>query len=160
MFKFIAYTFRGASYVLGTIIAAITVAALIVRQFGIVLPEFPKSLIGLYETIRWYVFGWWVPNWWPTWLSDLIVIYLSIAFSHYRGMAMWSGKQLDFSAVSLSLRWPIIIPNWWKKSQSKSYPRSKHAREVLLLAVGSIVLTLIFAVGLLQWEYLQNLAGF
>ena len=101
---------NSALLLVGTAVGGTTIAALIAREFGLDLPEFPATIIGLYETFRYYVFYWtnWLPFSWPTWLSDVITLYLAIGFAIMRG-------DMLSAQISGGPRPPGYTSHWWDR---------------------------------------------
>ncbi len=172
MWGFIKYTFNGTTFLLGTLIGGVTIAAFVARQWGLELPEFPETLIGLYERLRWFLFEWWTPDWWPVALSDLIMLYLTIGFAILRSWTFLRNdrkspfetepdQRVLIDLYQFVFAWPRYVAHMIRNLY---LPQIRSLNKILyrqLLAVlGSIILTGTFAVALLQWEYVQNLAGF
>lgn len=168
----IRYAFGGATIMLGTAIGATTIVAALARFYNIELDSFPETLIGVYENLRGKIF-FWKPEWWPTLLSDYILLHISLGFSLLRGYmfnVVISPNSKDeylsrrgptlFDKIAIVLLGPYSVISLMARMARSS---SNHGFQsikpgLIVLAVAS--LTLLFALLLIYWEHLQNLAGY
>ncbi len=163
MWKVINFSFNSAGIVIGALIGAASIAALIARHYGIELPEFPATVLGIYEKTRSYLF-FWAPDWWKTVYSDAITFYLAGTFSQLRAARLYStifDAEDGFGPVyGGALLWPLMIVTIFFMTLSSVFLGKKKDLAQGTVLFFTFALTPIFAIILLQWKSLQSLVGF
>lgn len=160
MGKIFQFGFSTAALLVGSMITAATISAIIARNFGIELPPAPQSVIDLYERVRDVIFVW-APDWWmPIW-SDLLVIYFSINISIVRTIFILetdtSNDKVEDVIFLLALFIPLgLMITFGNIIVNVEIPRHVFAR-ILLVSIFS-PLPFIFAI--FYWEWLQTSLGF
>jgi len=184
LIKITASSYNTAVFLVGSAISATTLVYLLAIYAQVELAEFPTTVIGLYNNFKQILF-FWVPDWWPKWLSDLLVLYFTIGVMVFRSTQIKIYSYYGISALAKFAKrplllwslflWPILVvevltppEQFWGRQKGKDismYPeivltmRNHYFVTTALVSI-SFVLTGFFVWLLLQWEVLKNLAGF
>ena len=122
----VGFSWNSAQILVGSATGGVAIAALIARLFGLDLPDFPETVIGIYEEFRYYAFApfRWIWAGWPFWLSDLITAYLTLGFAIARG------NQLSclMSNTDYPKHSPLWLQNRFSKFQRRYFKRGRSAR--------------------------------